>query len=92
DLTALPNRLLLYQRLDQALSRHRRTGTQLAVLFIDLDRFKVINDSLGHEVGDDLLRQVADRLRTHSRQSDTVARMGGDEFVVLVEDQGLCDV
>jgi diguanylate cyclase (GGDEF)-like protein len=87
DLTSLPNRLTLYQRLDQALSRHRRAGTQLAVLFMDLDRFKVINDSLGHEVGDVLLRQVADRLRAQSREGDTVARMGGDEFVVLVENQ-----
>jgi diguanylate cyclase (GGDEF)-like protein len=87
DLTSLPNRLMLNQRLDQALSRHRRAGTQLAILFMDLDRFKVINDSLGHEVGDFLLRQVADRLRAQSREGDTVARMGGDEFVVLVENQ-----
>jgi diguanylate cyclase (GGDEF)-like protein len=85
DLTSLPNRLLLNQRLDQALSRHRRAGSKLAVLFMDLDRFKVINDSLGHEVGDVLLRQVADRLRAQSREGDTVARMGGDEFVVLIE-------
>jgi diguanylate cyclase (GGDEF)-like protein len=87
DLTSLPNRLMLNQLLDQALSRHRRAGTQLAILFMDLDRFKVINDSLGHEVGDVLLRQVAVRLRTQSREGDTVARMGGDEFVVLVENQ-----
>jgi diguanylate cyclase (GGDEF)-like protein len=85
DLTSLPNRLMLNQRLDRALSRHRRTGSKLAVLFMDLDRFKVINDSLGHEVGDVLLRQVADRLRAQSREGDTVARMGGDEFVVLIE-------
>jgi diguanylate cyclase (GGDEF)-like protein len=85
DLTALPNRLMLHQRLDQALSRHRRTRSQLAILFMDLDRFKVINDSLGHEVGDLLLRQVADRLRAQSREGDTVARVGGDEFVVLIE-------
>jgi diguanylate cyclase (GGDEF)-like protein len=85
DLTALPNRLMLNQRLDQALSRHRRAGTKLAILFMDLDRFKVINDSLGHEVGDELLCQVADRLRAQSREGDTVARMGGDEFVVLIE-------
>ena len=85
DLTSLPNRLMLNQRLDLALSRHRRAGTQLAVLFMDLDRFKVINDSLGHEVGDVLLCQVADRLRAQSREGDTVARMGGDEFVVLIE-------
>ena len=86
DLTALPNRLMLNQRLDRALSRHRRTGSQLAILFMDLDRFKVINDSLGHEVGDVLLRQVADRLRAQSREGDTIARMGGDEFVVLLRE------
>jgi diguanylate cyclase (GGDEF)-like protein len=85
DLTSLPNRLMLNRTLDQAVSRHRRAGTQLAILFMDVDRFKVINDSLGHEVGDSLLRQVADRLREHSREGDMVARMGGDEFVVLIE-------
>jgi len=88
ELTSLPNRLMLSQRLDQALSRHRRGGSQLAILFLDLDRFKVINDSLGHETGDVLLRQVADRLRAHSREGDTIARMGGDEFVVLIENSG----
>jgi diguanylate cyclase (GGDEF)-like protein len=87
DLTSLPNRLMLNQRLDLALSQHRRTGSKLAILFMDLDRFKVINDSLGHEVGDVLLRQVADRLRAQSREGDTVARMGGDEFVVLIENR-----
>jgi len=93
DLTKLPNRLMLSQRLDQSLSRHRRAGTALAILFMDLDRFKVINDSLGHEMGDVLLRQVADRLRTQSREGDTVARMGGDEFVVLIESyESLTDV
>jgi diguanylate cyclase (GGDEF)-like protein len=93
DLTSLPNRLMLNQRLDQALSRHRRAGTQLAILFMDLDRFKVINDSLGHEVGDSLLCQVADRLKAQSREGDTVARVGGDEFVVLIENsESLRDV
>jgi diguanylate cyclase (GGDEF)-like protein len=85
DLTSLPNRLMLAQRLDQALSRHRRASMSLAILYINLDRFKVINDSLGHEAGDVLLRQVADRLRAQSREGDTVARVGGDEFVVLME-------
>ena len=85
DLTSLPNRLMFSQRLDRALSRHRRAGTQLAVLFMDLNRFKLINDSLGREVGDVLLGHVADRLRTQSREGDTLARMGGDEFAVLIE-------
>lgn len=93
ELTTLPNRIMLNQRLDQALSRHRRAGTQLAILFMDLDRFKVINDSLGHSAGDVLLCQVADRLRSESRKGDTVARMGGDEFVLLVENpETLMDV
>jgi diguanylate cyclase (GGDEF)-like protein len=88
DLTSLPNRLMLTQRLDQALSRHRRAAAGLAIMYINLDRFKVINDSLGHEIGDALLCQVAARLRTHLREGDTAARVGGDEFVVLIENYG----
>jgi diguanylate cyclase (GGDEF)-like protein len=85
-LTALPNRLLLMDRLHQALARTRRQRGSVAVLFLDLDRFKVINDSLGHDVGDQALIAVAQRLQTVVRPSDTVARLGGDEFVVLCED------
>jgi diguanylate cyclase (GGDEF)-like protein len=83
-LTALPNRSLFNKLLSQALSQARRNGRQLAVAFIDLDRFKQINDTLGHEAGDQLLKEVANRLKACLRQSDTVARLGGDEFVVLL--------
>jgi diguanylate cyclase (GGDEF)-like protein/PAS domain S-box-containing protein len=85
-LTDLPNRAQLLQRLEHALELATRRKHQLAVLFVDLDRFKEINDSMGHEAGDLLLREIATRLRSVARQSDTVARMGGDEFVVLLED------
>ncbi len=81
-LTDLPNRALLNRLLDQALVEAKRTHLQGAVLFLDLNRFKPINDSLGHEVGDWLLREVGQRLRKTLRESDVVARMGGDEFVV----------
>ncbi|WP_425284905.1 putative bifunctional diguanylate cyclase/phosphodiesterase [Methylobacterium pseudosasicola] len=82
-LTGLPNRLMLRDRLDEALARLDRTGEGCALLLIDLDRFKPVNDTLGHPVGDALLRMVADRLRSAVRPTDTVARIGGDEFVVL---------
>jgi diguanylate cyclase (GGDEF)-like protein/PAS domain S-box-containing protein len=85
-LTGLPNRLMLYSRLDQVLASARRHGKGVALMIIDLDHFKNVNDSLGHLAGDELLRQVADRLRSSLRESDTLARVGGDEFVLLGED------
>ena len=85
QLTGLPNRALLNDRLVMARSRAEREGSGIALLFLDLDRFKEINDSMGHAIGDLLLQEVASRLRSVVRAADTVARMGGDEFVLLLE-------
>ncbi|MCU7916470.1 MAG: EAL domain-containing protein [Candidatus Thiodiazotropha sp. (ex Gloverina cf. vestifex)] len=85
SLTNLPNRLLFEDRLQHAISQSKRQRRQLAVLFLDLDRFKNINDTLGHAMGDELLKEVAKRLQSILRDGDTAARLGGDEFTVLVE-------
>jgi len=84
-LTKLPNRFLFYDRLSQAIIKAKRNKTQFALLFVDLDSFKEINDTYGHEVGDAVLIEVAKRLKTCVRESDTVARLAGDEFLILLE-------
>lgn len=85
-LTSLPNRILLHDRLQQAKALSHRMQIRFALLFLDMDRFKIINDTLGHAVGDELLRMIAQRLKDCFRETDTVARIGGDEFVVLMLD------
>ena len=85
-LTGLPNRALFMERLEHASTRANRRDSRIALLFVDLDNFKVINDSLGHKAGDQLLKAVAERLKSYLRPEDTAARLGGDEFTILVED------
>ncbi len=85
-LTGLPNRVLFEEMLDSAIARARRNDTGIGVLYLDLDNFKMVNDSLGHHAGDLLLAQLADRLRTCTRDTDLVARQGGDEFLLLLAD------
>ena len=84
-MTGLPNRRLFQERLDEALARAQRSARHFAILFIDVDKFKHINDRFGHEAGDQVLKVIAQRLLQHTRKVDTVARMGGDEFVVLLD-------
>lgn len=85
-LTGLPNRMLLTARMEQSLARAKRNGAMLALLFVDLDRFKDVNDTLGHPIGDMLLQAVSKRLMDCVREEDTVSRLGGDEFTMLIED------
>jgi diguanylate cyclase (GGDEF)-like protein len=86
SLTGIPNRMLLGDRLEQACRDAERKGTLVALLFVDIDRFKQINDSFGHSAGDVVLRQVAERMKAAARRADTVARLAGDEFVILMEE------
>jgi diguanylate cyclase (GGDEF)-like protein/PAS domain S-box-containing protein len=90
-LTGLPNRLLLQDRFEQAKAHATRANNHLAVLFLDLDNFKIINDSMGHDAGDALLKQIAKRLSSCVRETDTISRQGGDEFLILLSDLALAD-
>ena len=83
-LTGLPNRILFEDRMQQALALARRSGKNVGVMLLDIDRFKSFNDTLGHHAGDHLLQQFSSRLRSELRESDTIARLGGDEFVVVL--------
>ncbi|WP_281951842.1 bifunctional diguanylate cyclase/phosphodiesterase [Nitrosophilus kaiyonis] len=85
SLTDLPNRNLLYDRLEHAINEAKRENSEVAILFLDLDNFKLINDTLGHDIGDKLLIEVAKRLQNLIRKSDTIARIGGDEFIIILE-------
>nr|MBC8159514.1 EAL domain-containing protein [Alphaproteobacteria bacterium] len=84
EVTKLPNRVLALDRLSQAIASSKRNGTKAGLMFIDLDRFKAINDTLGHAVGDQAIRETGERIRNGTREDDTVARMGGDEFAVIM--------
>ena len=86
SLTRLPNRVLFLERLEHAVTIAKRYGRELTILFLDLDGFKVINDSLGHQFGDLLLKDVSTRLLNCIREADTIARLGGDEFAILIEE------
>ena len=86
SLTGLPNRTLFHDRLEHAIEIGKRNQSEVGLLFIDLDNFKTLNDTLGHDAGDDLLIQAAERLKTVARETDTVARLGGDEFTVVIAD------
>ena len=86
SLTGLPNRALFLDRLNQELARHRRGGPKIAVLFLDLDRFKIVNDSLGHEMGDAVLKELGERFNHVVRAGETAARFGGDEFIFIIRD------
>ncbi len=90
-LTQLPNRRLLYERIKHGIELNHRTGSQMAVMMMDLDKFKAVNDTLGHAAGDELLQQVAKRVKAHLREVDMVARLGGDEFVILIETEHVDD-
>ncbi|HWS03745.1 MAG TPA: GGDEF domain-containing protein [Gammaproteobacteria bacterium] len=83
-LTGLPNRALFNDRLEHGLAQAERHGWTLAVMFLDLDRFKIINDTHGHDIGDSVLRIIAERLKENTRSDDTVSRLGGDEFLYLL--------
>ena len=86
SLTGLPNRLLFMDRLDQYIHKAHRNQDKIAVLFIDMDRFKEINDSLGHAFGDKAIQEVAERIKSQIRETDTLARFGGDEFLMIFND------